>query len=127
MADIGAVEPSSSFTPFAAFAAFRQHFGFLPSLYRSQGIHPQLLEIQASVTACLFSPDTILTRVQKDLLILAVAAAVRNVYWVTLQAQTLSLLGVPEDQVDQIICNHRNANLSSADQALLDFAVEVSA
>jgi len=124
MADIGAVELSSSFTPFAA---FRQHFGFLPSLYRRQGVHPQLLDIQASVTGCFFSPDTILTRVQKDLLILAVAAAVRNVYWVTLQAQTLSLLGVPEDQVDQIIRNHHDANLSAADQALLDFAVEVSA
>lgn len=68
-----------------------------------------------------------LTRVQKDLLILAVAAAVRNVYWVTLQAQTLSLLGVAEDQVEQIIRNHHDANLSTADQALLDFAVEVSA
>src|SRR4051812_21287804 len=124
MAGIGAVVPGSSLTPFAG---FRQHFGFLPSLYCAQRAHPQLLEIEASVAVCLFSPDTILTRVQKDLLILAVAASVRNVYWVTLQAQTLSLLGVPEDQVDQIIRNHHDANLSATDQALLDFAVEVSA
>lgn len=57
---------------------------------------------------------------------LCVEAAYRNVYCVTWHRHTLHSLGMPYDQIDQLLLDHHGAALSPPDKALLDFALELA-
>src|SRR6266700_7764309 len=102
------VELGSSFPPFAA---LREYFGFAPNLFRAQSLLPRLIEAEAGIVTALLVTQRGLSRVQKERILLAVAAANRNPYCVTLQYQNLCLLGSSEEQIEQIISDHRYADL----------------
>jgi RNA polymerase sigma-70 factor, ECF subfamily len=116
------VELGSSFPPFTA---FREYFGYVPGVFRAQSLLPQLLDAEAAIVTSVLATEKALSRIQKEQIILAVAAAARNTYCATMQYQTLSLLGIREQQIQQIISDHRNADLSAADTALLDVAIKL--
>src|SRR6266567_143077 len=81
---------------FAPFSAFREHFGFVPSLFRCQSLLPGLVEAEGSLVASILFKDRSLSRQQKERLLLVLAAANRNSYCATMHYQMLCLLGEPE-------------------------------
>src|SRR6266849_94965 len=116
------VELGSSFPPFAA---FREHFGFVPKLFRAQTLLPRVIEAEAALAATVLLTEQALSRIQKECILLTLAAAHRNTYCVTAHHQMLRLLGMPEQQLDRIITDYRKADLSPADTALVDFALKL--
>lgn len=79
----------------AALAVFRENYGFVPRLFRVQAGLPRLVEAEAALANAILYHDTILSRIEKESVVLAEAAARGNAYCAALQYQTLLLLGVP--------------------------------
>jgi RNA polymerase sigma-70 factor, ECF subfamily len=108
---------------FAPFASFREHFGFVPNLFHAQTALPRVIEAEAGIAATVLLKQAALSRIQKEHILLRVAAAHHNTYCVTAHHHMLRSLGVPESQLNQIMIDHHRANISAADVALLDFAL----
>ena len=111
---------------FAPFAFFREKFGFVPNIFRAQTLRPDVLEAEADVIRKVLLTEDLLTRVQKENILLVVSAANLNTYCVAVHCEMLRGLGVPEEVSDQIAVDHRHARLSEADKALLDFALKLT-
>jgi RNA polymerase sigma-70 factor (ECF subfamily) len=110
---------------FPPFVTFLENLGFVPNLFRAQTLLPRLIEAEAGIVdAVVFRPGA-LSRIQKEQNLLALAVWNRNTYIAAIRYQMLSLLGVPERRIDQIMEDYRQADLSPADRALLDFAVKL--
>jgi RNA polymerase sigma-70 factor (ECF subfamily) len=111
---------------FAPFAFFKETFGFIPNIFRAQTLRPDVVEAEAEVIRTVLLTDDVLTRPQKEYILLVVSAANLNTYCVAVHCEMLRGLGVSEDESDQIAVNHRQAGLAGADTALLDFTLKLS-
>ncbi len=107
---------------FAPFALLREHLGFVPNVFRAQGGRPKTIEAEVSAMRLLLFAEEHLTRVQKEQILLVVSATHGNIYFVAVHSEILASLGVPPDVSDRIAMEYRQAGLSEADVALLDFA-----
>jgi len=110
----------------ASLAVFKQHFGFIPRVFRAQAALPDLLESQAKLIETLLFAKGSLTRVQKEFILLAVSGANRNIYFPAVHSNTLQFLGVKPEISHQVTVDHHLANLSDQDIALLDFARQLA-
>ncbi len=115
---------SKTFAPFAALSESR---GFIPNFFRSQTLRPDLLVAEVEALGAIFLPEDILTRVQKECILLVVSAANLNSYCVAAHCNVLRGLGMSPEEGDQIAVDHHQSGLSEADKALLDFAVRLGA
>ncbi len=111
---------------FGPFVAFQENLGFVPNLFRAQTLLPRVLEVQAHIAGTVLLKDKALSRIQKEQIILIVAAARQDTYCVTAHCKILSSLGKSESQLDQLLSDYRHAGLSAADVALLDFSLKLS-
>jgi len=111
--------------PFEPFAALEQRLGFVPNLFRAQALLPRVLEAEAEIAGVVLFKESALSRIQKESILLAVAAASRNIYCVTAHSRMLRSLGMGGEQIERITTDHRRAGLSTADTALLDFALKL--
>ena len=110
---------------FAPFAILEKSHGFIPNFFRAQTLRPDLLEAEVEAVARILLPEDVLTRVQKECILLAVSAANLNSYCVAMHCNLLRGLGMPSEEGDQIAVDHHQSSLSEADRALLDFAVKL--
>ena len=110
---------------FAPFRVLHWSHGFIPNFFRAQTLRPDLLAAQAQAVAAILLPEDILTRFQKECILLAVSAANLNSYCVAIHCNLLRGLGMPPEQGDQIAVDHHESALSDADKALLDFAIKL--
>jgi RNA polymerase sigma-70 factor, ECF subfamily len=110
---------------FAAFGVVKKSHGFIPNFFRAQTLRPDLLEAELEAVDRILAPEDVLTRVQKECILLAVSAANLNSYCVAMHCNLLRGLGMPSEDGDQIAVDYRESNLSEADRALLDFAVKL--
>ena len=110
---------------FAPFAVLRKSHGFIPNFFRAQTLRTDLLEAELEAVDRILVPEDVLTRVQKECILLAVSAANLNSYCVAMHCNLLRGLGMPSEEGDQIAVDYRESNLSEADKALLDFAVKL--
>src|SRR5258708_9563802 len=94
------VELGASFAPFAA---FREYFGFVPSLFRCQSLLPRLVEAETSLATSILFQDRALSRKQKECLLLVLATANRNGYCATAHYPMLDLLGEPEERSHHLL------------------------
>jgi len=112
--------PPDSATGSPAYAVLREQYGFVPNLYQIQSALPALLGAEVRLLeAVLFSEDG-LSRVQKECILLTISAANLNTYCTTLQSQVLNILGIPPEESDRIVEDHRQSGISETDRALLD-------
>ena len=112
---------------FAPFSAFREHVGFVPSLFRCQSLLPRRVEAETGLVASILFKDRSLSCLQKERLLLLSAAANRDAYSATAHYQMLCLLGEPEERLDQLLSDYRHTDLPAADVALLQFALKLNA
>ena len=50
---------------FPAYETFRDHFGFVPAIFRAQSLLPRVIEAEAQLVAAVLLAPGALTRVQK--------------------------------------------------------------
>jgi RNA polymerase sigma-70 factor (ECF subfamily) len=110
-------QPPAQWPPFAF---LRTHFGFVPRIYQEQMICPNLVQAQVQLLEDLLISRGPLARTQKELVLLAVSAANRNTYFVTVHGQILSTLGVPHQVSTQIAEDNIPPSFPNADRALLE-------
>jgi RNA polymerase sigma-70 factor (ECF subfamily) len=117
--------PYLSPTTFTPFAVVQKSHGFIPNFFRAQTLLPGLLEAELDAVERILIPEDVLTRVQKECILLTVSAANLNSYCVAVHCNMLRGLGLPSEEGDQIAVDHHQSSLSEADIALLDFAVKL--
>jgi RNA polymerase sigma-70 factor (ECF subfamily) len=88
-------------------------------------LRPDLLQAELEAVGSILLPEDVLTRVQKESILLAVSAANLNSYCVAVHCNVLRGLGLSAEEADQIAVDYRVSNLSKADMALLDFVVKL--
>jgi RNA polymerase sigma-70 factor, ECF subfamily len=110
---------------FPPFATLRRSHGFMPNFFRAQTLRPDLLEAEVEAMGRILISEDVLTRVQKECILLAVSAANLNSYCVAVHSNLLRGLGMPAEEGDQIAVDHHQSSLSEADRGLLDFAVKL--
>jgi RNA polymerase sigma-70 factor, ECF subfamily len=100
----------------------KRNFGLAPRIYRAQMMRSDLVDAQVRFLDGLLFKEGALSRVQKEFILLVVSAENNNSYFSALHCQTLQFLGVKPEKSQQVTIDHRAANLSESDVALLDFA-----
>jgi RNA polymerase sigma-70 factor (ECF subfamily) len=88
-------------------------------------LRPDILAAEVELASLILLPQDILTRSQKETILLAVSAANLNSYCVAIHSNLLRGLGMSSDEGDQIALDHHRSSLPDADKALLDFAVKL--
>jgi len=114
---------AASFPPFAF---FREQFGFVPNIFRAQTLRPDVLEAEVGVIRSVLLTEDVLSRVQKECILLVISAANLNTYCVAVHCEMLRALGVSVEDSDQIAMDHHQTDLSETDKALLDFALKLA-
>ena len=117
--------PYLSSQTFAPFAVVQRSHGYIPNFFRAQTLRPDLLEAELEAVDRILLPEDMLTRVQKECILLAVSAANLNSYCVAVHCNMLRGLGMPAEEGDQIAVDHHESQLSEPDRALIDFAVKL--
>jgi RNA polymerase sigma-70 factor, ECF subfamily len=110
---------------FKQFEVVQKSHGFIPNFFRAQTSRPDLLQAELAAVGSILLPEDVLTRVQKESILLAVSAANLNSYCVAVHCNMLRGLGLSAEEADQIAVDYRLSNLSKADVALLDFAFKL--
>src|SRR5262245_38465503 len=105
--------------------ACRDYFGYIPAVYRAQGLLPRLLEAEIGLEAALVYRESALSHLQKERLLLALASAEGNSDGATTHYEMLRLFGEPEARLDEILVDYRHCGLPLGDVELLGFAVKL--
>ncbi len=113
---------SSEFPPFAD---FERTFGAVPNIFRAQALDPDAIAAEAHAIALLLGPSDLLTHVQKQCILLVIAAAESNTYCIAEHSQILRGLGMAPEEADQVAVNHRHAGLAESDKLLLDAVLKI--
>jgi RNA polymerase sigma-70 factor (ECF subfamily) len=119
--------PYVSVESFAPFAAIHKSHKFIPGLLRCQTLRLDLITAEIESMAPILMPQDVLTRSQKEGIMLAVSAANLNSYCVAAHSNILRGLGLSAEEGDQIAVDHHQSALSEKDKALLDFAIKLGA
>ena len=117
--------PYLSPNTFKPFAVVQQSHGYIPNFFRAQTLRPDLLQAELNAVGYILLPEDVLSRVQKESILLAVSAANLNSYCVAVHCNMLRGLGLSAEEADQIAVDYRLSDLSKAEVALLDFAVKL--
>jgi RNA polymerase sigma-70 factor, ECF subfamily len=123
----GSFVPAPYLSPnvFVEFAIVQKSHGFIPNFFRAQTLRPDLLQAELYAVGSILLPEDLLTRAQKESILLAVSAANLNSYCVAVHCNMLRGLGLSAEEADQIAVDYHLSNLSNADITLLDFAVKL--
>jgi len=111
---------------FAPFAFFRESFGFVPNVFKAQTLRPEVVEAEAYAVRKILLTEDVLTRFQKECILLVVSAVNLNTYCVAVHCEMLRNLGVSEALCDQIASDHHLAGLLPADEQMLDAALKLA-
>ena len=117
--------PYLSAKMFPPFAIVQKSHGFIPNFFRAQTLRPDLLGAELEAVDRILVPEDVLTRVQKECIVLAAAAANLNSYCVAIHCNLLRGLGMSPEEGDQIAVDHHESDLSEPDKMLLDFAIKL--
>jgi RNA polymerase sigma-70 factor, ECF subfamily len=110
----------------SSFSLLREQFGFVPNLLRIQSVCPTIVKAEVeTLDAVLFSED-LLTRLDKEQIILRVASQNFDPYLVAVHSRILCLLGMTAEECDQVIDNLGGAPLAQANRILLEELGKIS-
>lgn len=111
---------------FPPFELIQRTHGYIPNFFRAQTVREDLIEAEAEAIVGILYPENILSRKHKEYILLVVSAANLNSYCVAVHCNLLRGMGIPPEEGDQIAVDYREANLPTADRALLDFCLKIS-
>jgi RNA polymerase sigma-70 factor, ECF subfamily len=108
------------------YEVLRNDLGFLPGVFPAQSLLPRLIEAEARLLqAVLIAPGS-LSRVHKEEILLAVAAASASRYCATAYARGLASLGVEENYIDSLISGKCPDAMDPRQVALIQFALRLA-
>ncbi len=108
------------------YATFREIYGFMPKLARAQTLLPYVIGAQAKLESAVLLVENALSRVQKERIVLLVAASKQDTYCVTAHGRILSSLGISDAEIEQLLTDYRHAGLSANEVAAIDFCLKLS-
>jgi uncharacterized peroxidase-related enzyme len=111
---------------FQPFATFEEDLGPVPNLLRAQSLLPRAIEGQVLVERAVWANRGVISRAQKERILLCIAAGRQDVYCAGLARTALRLLGEPDRQIDGLFDDHRCVDLPPAEVALLDFCLKLA-
>ena len=111
---------------FAPFVAFQEALGFIPNLLHAQTLLPRVIEAQAKLEGAVRLQEGAISRVQKERILLSIAVDRQDAYCIAVDSKVLSSLGVTESQIDSLLSDYRNADLSATDLACLKFYLKLA-
>ena len=110
---------------FAPFVAFQQARGFIPNLLQAQSLLPRVIEAQTILENAVLGGGTI-SEIQKERILLSIAAHRQDAYCIAAHSKALCSLGAADNHIDDLLSDYRNANLSPADSASLQFCLKLA-
>ena len=116
---LGEMDLSGSFRPFAT---LREQLGYVPNIFRAQTLLPKVIEAEVGLVDAVLFAERALSRIQKECILLVLAAANGSASCVAIHYQMLRLLSVPEPRLDQIVADYRT--LSPVNVALVALALK---
>jgi RNA polymerase sigma-70 factor (ECF subfamily) len=111
---------------FGPLEVFQNGFGCIPNLVRAQSLLPRLIEAHGIKERAIRLHDGALSRIQREHILLCVAASRLDAYCASLDGNILRNLGAADIQIKSLLKDHRSAHLSAADACLLDFCLKLS-
>jgi alkylhydroperoxidase family enzyme len=111
---------------FGPFVAFQEALGFIPNLLHAQALLPRAIEAQEKLESAIRLREGAIPRLQKERILLSIAADRQDTYCIAVDSKVLSSLGVSEDQIDDLLNNYYLADLSARDLASLKFYLKLS-
>jgi RNA polymerase sigma-70 factor (ECF subfamily) len=112
---------------FPPFAFFLRGYGFIPKFFHAQTLRPDVIEAEAAAVREVLQPEDVLSRFQKECILLVGSAANLNTYCVAAHCEMLGRMGLAAEESGQIAVDHHQADLSEGDTALLDFILKLTA
>jgi RNA polymerase sigma-70 factor (ECF subfamily) len=122
MGHLREMDLGASFRPFAA---LREQLGYVPNVFRAQTLLPTVIEAEVGLVDAVLFQERVLSRIQKECILLMLAAANEDSACSAIHYQMLRLLSVPEQRLDQILADYSQAGLSPANAALVALALRV--
>src|SRR5260370_15037352 len=86
-----------TFTPFRF---FQKNLGFIPNIFRAQTLRPDVLEAEAEAVGKILLTEDVLTRVQKESILLVVSAPNLNSFCLAGHCDRLQRLALPSVEID---------------------------
>ena len=117
--------PELSAEAFPLFAKLRERDGAVPNGLRAQTTRPELILAQSTALERILMTPCALTRLRKEYIFVAVSAANLSSYCLALHDAMLRSMRLSSDQCEQIAVDHRQADLSEPDHALLDAMLDI--
>jgi alkylhydroperoxidase family enzyme len=111
---------------FEPFVTFQDALGFIPNLLQAQTLLPRVIEAQAMLERAVRLREGTIPRIQKERILLRIAADRQDTYCMALDNGVLSSLGASDGQIDDLLNDYRNADLSAVDVASLQFCLKLS-
>jgi RNA polymerase sigma-70 factor (ECF subfamily) len=111
---------------FGPFVAFQGALGFVPNLLYAQTLLPRVIEAQAMLETAVRLQEGELSRILKERILLSVAVDRQDAYCITIDSRVLSSLGSSEVQIDALLSEYCNADLSAPDLACLQFCLKLA-
>jgi len=111
---------------FGPFVSFTEALGFIPRLLHAQTLLPRAIEAQAKLESAVRLKDGAISRIQKERILLCIAANRKNDYCMDVDSTVLSSLGVSDGQIDNLLNDYRQADLSACELASLQFCLKLS-
>jgi alkylhydroperoxidase family enzyme len=123
MSFLKAVQLDDNFGPFVA---FQEALGFVPNLLHAQTLLPRVIEAQTKLETVVRLREGALSRIQKEHILLSVAADRQDTYCVAVDSNVLSSLGASRGQIDDFLNDYRHTDLSAPDLASVQFCLKLS-
>lgn len=120
------VVPGEDVEDCAALVLFREAFGFIPNILRTQMLRPDIVDAEWNLIRVIMLSEGGLSLLQRRYTSIAVSAARCNTGGVVLHSGVAKAVGISADSADQIASDYRRASLTAADTALLDWAMKLT-
>jgi uncharacterized peroxidase-related enzyme len=103
-----------------------EKLGFVPNVLRAWALRPEHLLRWRKYMDEVLKGESGLTEAQREMIGTVVSATNRCYYCVTAHSAQVRLLTGDAILADQLVTNHRDAQLEAKDKSMLDFAVKVT-
>lgn len=113
-------------TNFQPFADAKAAFGFIPNLFRSQTLRPDIVEAEFGLVGSILITEGALTRRQKEYIFLVSSAANLSTYCVTAHCEIVRMLKIEGPEPEEVALDHNSTNIPVRDKALLNFALKLN-
>jgi uncharacterized peroxidase-related enzyme len=100
--------------------------GFIPNVFLAMGHRPDELRAFMAYHDALMERDSGLTKAEREMIVVATSGANSCLYCVVAHGAIVRIRAKDSRLSDQLATNHRKADISARQMAMLDFAMKVS-